>query len=321
MTRPHLHLVKVYQEPQIKLIGVGGAGGQAVCQIIDSGVHGVECICVDTDAVELASFRAHKKIQLGSSGLGAGGNPALGRKAAAESCDEIRAAIIGADLLFIIAGMGGGTGTGAAPMVARLAKEMGIQTVGWVTLPFDFEGNARLIHARVGLRELQAQVDTLLVTPCDTLLAMLDEETFKDEAFVYANVQLNHALVGMLSVVNVPNMVNIDFHDVRTLICEAGVAVMSTAVASGPDRDRLAADQALAFLLYDGSDIGAAKCVLVVIAASKGNLKLSEAKLVMNTIRTHTSLDAHFIYGTTYDDSLNDEIRVTVVITGINFEV
>jgi len=255
------------QGTQIKVIGVGGGGSNAVGHMIDCGVQGVEFICANTDAQALGRGNAHKTIQLGNSGLGAGSKPEKGREAAELAVDDIRAAISGAHMLFITAGMGGGTGTGAAPVIARIAKEMGILTVGVVTKPFDFEGGRRMTNADAGLTELEA---------------------------------------------------NVDFEDVRTVMGEPGKAMMGTAKASGPDRARIAAEQAVACPLLEGIDLSGAKGVLVLITAAKGSLKLSESKLAMNTIRAYASPDAHVIYGTAYDDALGDDIRVTVVATGLS---
>ena len=255
---------------QIKLIGVGGAGCNAVGHMIDCDVQGLEFICVNTDAAALAKSRAHINIQLGSSGLGAGSSPILGREAAAGSEDEIRAAIAGADMLFITAGMGGGTGTGAASVIARLAKGMGILTLGWVTMPFEFEGDRRLSNALAGLTELQAHVDALLVAPNDKLLAILGDEVTQEELFDYANDMLKHAMVSLISVINVPSAVNVDFEDVRNIMRESGRAVMDSGLARGPSRARIAAEQALAFPLCGGPDLFAFKGILVVITVAEG---------------------------------------------------
>jgi len=305
-------------DKQFKLIGVGGAGGNAVGHMMACGVQGVEFICANSDAEALAHSWAHKTIQLGSSGLGTGSLPDIGREAAAGVEDEIRAAIDGAQMLFITAGMGGGTGTGAAPVIARLAKDMGILTVGWVTLPFEFEGDRRWSNAQAGLTELQTHVDTLIVVSNETLLALLGDEVIQDEFFGYANDLLKIVMVGMVDVINVPSAVNVDFRDVRAIMGASGRAMMGTAMASGPDRARLAAEQAVAHPLLEGIDLFGAKGVLVLITVAEGTLKLSEVSLAMDTIRAHTSSNAPMIFGTTYDASLKDLIRVTVVATGLN---
>jgi len=306
------------QGTQIKVIGVGGGGGNAVEHMIATAVGGVEFICANTDAQALSRSAAHKTIQLGASGLGAGSKPDKGREAAAGAEDQIRAAIDGAHMLFITAGMGGGTGTGAAPVIARVAKEMGILTVGVVTKPFDFEGGRRMTNADAGLSELEANVDSLIVVLNEKLLEVLGDDVSQDEAFAHANDVLKNAVGGIAEIINVPGHVNVDFEDVRTVMGEPGKAMMGTAVAKGPDRARIAAEQAVACPLLEGIDLSGAKGVLVLITAAKGSLKLSESKLAMNTIRNYASADAHVIYGTAYDDALGEEIRVTVVATGLS---
>ena len=306
------------QGTQSKVIGVGGGGGNAVEHMIATAVGGVEFICANTDAQALSRSAAHKTIQLGTSGLGAGSKPDKGREAADVAEAQIRQAIEGAHMLFITAGMGGGTGTGAAPVIARIAKEMGILTVGVVTKPFDFEGGRRMTNADVGLAELEANVDSLIVVLNEKLLEVLGDEVSQDEAFGHANDVLKNAVGGIAEIINVPGHVNVDFEDVRTVMGEPGKAMMGTAVAKGPDRARIAAEQAVACPLLEGIDLSGAKGVLVLITAAKGSLKLSESKLAMNTIRAYASPDAHVIYGTAYDDSLGEDIRVTVVATGLS---
>jgi len=303
---------------QIKVIGVGGGGGNAVDHMISRAVQGVEFICANTDAQALARSPAHKSIQLGQSGLGAGSKPEKGREAAELAVEDIRSAINGAHMLFITAGMGGGTGTGAAPVIARIAKEMGILTVGVVTKPFDWEGGRRMTNADQGLAELEANVDSLIVVLNEKLLEVLGDDVTQDEAFAHANDVLKNAVGGIAEIINVPGHVNVDFEDVRTVMGEPGKAMMGTALADGPDRARIAAEQAVACPLLEGIDLSGAKGVLVLITAAKGSLKLSESKLAMNTIRAYASPDAHVIYGTAYDDSLGDQIRVTVVATGLS---
>ena len=306
------------QGTQIKVIGVGGGGGNAVEHMINTAVGGVEFICANTDAQALSRSTAHKTIQLGGTGLGAGSKPDKGREAATQAEADIRAAIDGAHMLFITAGMGGGTGTGAAPVIARIAKEMGILTVGVVTKPFEFEGGRRMVNADGGLAELESNVDSLIVVLNEKLLEVLGDDVTQDQAFAQANDVLKNAVGGIAEIINVPGHVNVDFEDVRTVMGEPGKAMMGTAVANGPDRARIAAEQAVACPLLEGIDLSGAKGVLVLITAAKGSLKLSESKLAMNTIRAYASPDAHVIYGTAYDDSLLDEIRVTVVATGLS---
>ena len=306
------------QGTQIKVIGVGGGGGNAVDHMIARNVQGVEFICANTDAQALTRSSAGRTIQLGRSGLGAGSKPEKGRDAAEMAIEEIREAIDGAHMLFITAGMGGGTGTGAAPVIARVAKEMGILTVGVVTKPFDFEGGKRLQNADAGLAELEANVDSLIVVLNDKLLEVLGDEVTQDEAFAHANDVLKNAVGGIAEIINEYGNVNVDFEDVRTVMGEPGKAMMGTAVAAGPDRARIAAEQAVACPLLEGIDLSGAKGVLVLVTAAKGSLKLSESKLAMNTIRAYASEQAHVIYGAAYDDSLGDEMRVTVVATGLS---
>jgi len=303
---------------QIKVIGVGGGGGNAVEHMIGRAVQGVEFICANTDAQALARSSAHKHIQLGGSGLGAGSKPDKGREAAIAAEDSIREAINGAHMLFITAGMGGGTGTGAAPVIARIAKEMGILTVGVVTKPFDWEGGRRMTNADQGLTELEANVDSLIVVLNEKLLEVLGDEVTQDEAFAHANDVLKNAVGGIAEIINVPGHVNVDFEDVRTVMGEPGKAMMGTALASGPDRARIAAEQAVACPLLEGIDLSGAKGVLVLIAANKNNFKLNESKAAMNTIRRYAAEDAHIIYGAAYDDTLGDQLRVTVIATGLS---
>ena len=301
----------------IKVIGVGGGGGNAVEHMIRCGVQGVEFICANTDAQALRASSAHKVIQLGHSGLGAGSKPERGREAAEAAVDHIRDALQGCNMLFITAGMGGGTGTGAAPVVARVAREMGILTVGVVTKPFEWEGGKRMGHANAGLAELEANVDSLIIVLNEKLIEVLGEDISQDEAFAFANDVPRNTVGGIAEIINVEALVNVDFEDVRTVMSEQGKAMMGTAKASGPDRARIAAEQAVACPLLEGVDMSGAKGVLVLITAAKGGLKLSESRKAMDTIRAYASSDAQVIYGTAYDDSLGDEIRVTVVATGL----
>ena len=307
------------QGTKIKVIGVGGGGSNAVEHMMKQGMSGVEFVCANTDAQALNRSTAQHLIQLGRNGLGAGGKPEVGKAAAEEAIDDIRAALEGTHMVFVTAGMGGGTGTGAAPVVARVAKEMGILTVGVVTKPFEFEGGRRMSNADVGMQELEANVDSLIVVLNEKLLELPGgEDMTQDEAFAHANDVLKNAVGGIAEIINVPGHVNVDFEDVRTVMGEPGKAMMGTAAASGPDRARIAAEQAVACPLLEGVDLSGAKGVLVLISAAKGSLKLSESKQAMNTIRAYASEEAHVIYGTAYDESLGDEIRVTVVATGLS---
>ena len=315
MTIEMIEAEEFNQGTQIKVIGVGGGGSNAVEHMIARSVQGVEFVSANTDAQALTRSSAHRTIQLGQSGLGAGSKPDKGREAAV---DDIRAAISGAHMLFITAGMGGGTGTGAAPVIARVAKEMGILTVGVVTKPFDWEGGRRMSNADNGLAELEANVDSLIVVLNEKLLEVLGDDITQDEAFAHANDVLKNAVGGIAEIINEYGHVNVDFEDVRTVMGEPGKAMMGTATASGPDRARIAAEQAVACPLLEGIDLSGAKGVLVLVTAAKGSLKLSESRLAMSTINAYASPDAHVIYGAAYDDSLGEEIRVTVVATGLS---
>ena len=303
---------------QIKVIGVGGGGGNAVEHMIEEGVQGVDFICANTDAQALNRSAATHLIQLGSTGLGAGAKPEAGRAAAEEAVDRIRQAIDGAHMLFITAGMGGGTGTGAAPVIARVAKEMGILTVGVVTKPFDFEGPRRLKAADTGVAELEANVDSLIVILNDKLLDVLGDDVTQDQAFAHANDVLKNAVGGISDIIHVPGLVNVDFEDVKTVMSEPGKAMMGTAIATGPDRATKAAEAAVACPLLEGIDLSGARGVLVLIAANRNTFKLSESRNAMNTIRRYAAEDAHVIYGTAYDESLGDQLRVTVIATGLS---
>jgi cell division protein FtsZ len=306
------------QGTRIKVMGVGGGGGNAVDHMITRNVQGVEFICANTDAQALNRSSAHNVIQLGHTGLGAGAKPEAGKLAAEEAIDRIREAIDGAHMLFLTAGMGGGTGTGAAPVIARIAKEMGILTVGVVTKPFDFEGSRRMKSAEIGVAELEANVDSLIVVLNEKLLEVLGDDVTQEDAFAHANDVLRNAVGGISDVIHVPGLVNVDFEDVKTVMSEPGKAMMGTAQAGGPDRATKAAEMAVACPLLEGIDLSGARGVLVLIAAAKNNFKLSESRNAMNTIRRYAADDAHVIYGTAYDDGLGDQLRVTVIATGLS---
>lgn len=305
------------QGTQIKVIGVGGGGGNAVDHMIAQGVQGVEFICANTDAQALNRSKADQLLQLGTSGLGAGAKPEMGRAAAEEAENRIRESIAGANMLFITAGMGGGTGTGAAPVIARVAKEMGILTVGVVTKPFDFEGGRRAKAADAGLAELEANVDSLIVVLNDKLLDVLGDDVTQDQAFAHANDVLKNAVGGISDIIHIPGLVNVDFEDVKTVMSEPGKAMMGTAQATGPDRAAKAAEAAVACPLLEGIDLSGARGVLVLIAAGRSNFKLSESRNAMNAIKRYASEEAHVIFGTAYDESLGDALRVTVIATGL----
>ena len=307
--------------PRIMVVGVGSGGTSAVNNMVAVGLDGVEFLVANTDAQSLVNSKANRRVQLGphlTHGLGAGAEPEIGRAAAEEATEELARHLEGAHLIFITAGMGGGTGTGAAPVIARIARERGILTVGVVTKPFDFEGGRRMLIADSGLSELEVNVDSLIVVLNEKLEEVLGDDITQDEAFAHANDVLKNAVGGIAEIINVPAHMNVDFEDVRTVMGEPGKAMMGTATAGGPDRARIAAEQAVACPLLEGVDLSGAKGVLVLITASKGSLKLSESKLAMNTIRAFASPDALVIYGTAYDDNLGDQIRVTVVATGLS---
>src|SRR5688572_10985357 len=302
----------------IKVIGVGGGGGNAVEHMIRSGVQNVEFICANTDAQALNRSSARALIQLGDSGLGAGGKPDKGKAAAEEAEGRMRQMLDGAHMVFITAGMGGGTGTGAAPVIARIAKSMGILTVGVVTKPFEFEGPRRAKQADAGAQELEANVDSLIVILNEKLLEVLGDDVTQEDAFAHANDVLRNAVGGISDVIHVPGLVNVDFEDVKTVMSEPGKAMMGTAQAGGPDRATKAAEMAVACPLLEGIDLSGARGVLVLIAAAKSNFKLSESRNAMNTIRRYAADDAHVIYGTAYDEGLGDQLRVTVIATGLS---
>ncbi|MCS7100913.1 MAG: cell division protein FtsZ [Burkholderiaceae bacterium] len=300
----------------IKVIGVGGAGGNAVEHMIRRGVQGVEFICANTDHQALARSSARNIIQLGTTGLGAGSRPEMGRQAAMEARDRIADALRGAHMVFITAGMGGGTGTGAAPVVAEVAKELGILTVAVVSKPFAFEGRRRMEVAETGLLELEDKVHSLIVILNDKLQEVLGEDAEMQACFAAADDVLHNACAGIAEIINVPGLINVDFEDVKTVMSEHGKAMMGTATASGPDRARIAAEQAVASPLLEGVDLSGARGVLVNITAS-GSLKLRETSVVMNTIREFAAEDATVIFGTVRDDAMGDNLRVTVVATGL----
>jgi len=306
------------QAAVIKVIGVGGCGGNAVDHMIQNGVEGVEFICANTDAQALKRNQARTLLQLGTNitkGLGAGANPDIGRAAGMEDRERISELIEGADMLFITAGMGGGTGTGAAPVVAEIAKEMGILTVAVVTKPFLFEGT-RLKSAESGMKELSNHVDSLIVIPNDKLMAVLGDDVTMDDAFKAANNVLYGAVAGIAEVINCPGLINVDFADVKTVMSEAGMAMMGSASATGVDRARLSAEQAVASPLLEDVNLSGARGVLVNITASSG-LKMREIHEVMNTVKDFTADDATVIMGTVIEENMQNDLRVTVVATGL----
>ena len=301
----------------IKVVGVGGAGGNAVQHMIRRGVQGVEFICMNTDAGALQRSKASVNIQLGATGLGAGAKPEVGASSAIEAKARIADALQGAHMVFITAGMGGGTGTGAGPVVAQVAKEMGILTVGVISKPFDFEGAKRGKVAEAGAHEIESYVDSLIVVLNEKLFEVMGEDAEMDKAFGCADDVLHNAVAGIAEIINEQGLINVDFEDVKTVMSEQGKAMMGTATVSGMDRARLAAEAAVASPLLEGVDLSGARGVLVNITASR-SLKLSETREVMGAIRGYAAEDATVIFGTVYDESLGDALRVTVVATGLN---
>ena len=299
----------------IKVVGVGGAGGNAVDHMIRNTVQGVEFIAMNTDAQALAHGQAKNQIQLGATGLGAGAKPEAGRAAAMEARDEIEEALAGAHMVFITAGMGGGTGTGAAPLVAEVAKQMGILTVAVVTKPFTFEGVKRMQAAEGGIDELAQNVDSVIVILNEKLEEVLGEEVSMEEAFSAADNVLKNAVAGISEIINIRGLINVDFQDVKTVMHEQGMAMMGSASASGMDRAHIAAEQAVACPLLEGVNLSGARGVLVNITAARSGLKLRETKEVMETIRSFAAEDATVILGAVYDEDMGDELRVTVVAT------
>ena len=307
------------QEAVIKVIGVGGCGGNAINHMISKNVQGVEFISANTDAQALKKSSATHTLQIGidiTKGLGAGAKPEVGRDAALEDRDRIAEMIDGADMLFITAGMGGGTGTGAAPIIAEVAKEMGILTVAVVTKPFAFEGKRTKVAAE-GLEELSQHVDSLIVIPNEKLMEVLGEDVPFTEAFSAANDVLHNAVSGIAEIINCPGLVNVDFADVRTVMSEMGMAMMGSAEASGPERAKIAAEQAVASPLLEDVNLANARGVLVNITASS-SFKMKEYYDVMNTIKAFTADDATVIVGNVMDETMGDKLRVTMVATGLN---
>ncbi len=306
------------QEAIIKVIGVGGCGGNAVEHMINRGVAGVEFIAANTDAQALKRSTARHQLQLGSSltrGLGAGARPEIGRDAAMEDRERIAEMIDGCDMVFIAAGMGGGTGTGAAPVVAQVAKDKGILTVAVVTRPFHFEGKRQKV-AEAGIEELKKIVDSLIIIPNEKLMQVLGEDVSVLDAYAKANEVLHSAVSGIAEVINNPGLVNVDFADVRTVMSEVGMAMMGSATVSGADRAKIAAERAVASPLLEEVNLSGARGVLVNITASSG-LKMKEYHDVMNTIKAFTADDAMVIVGTVIDDEIGDDLRVTMIATGL----
>lgn len=314
---PQLEGIVTSSSARIKVIGVGGGGGNAVNRMVLSDLNGVEFWSINTDAQSLVQSQAKQCLQIGQKltrGLGAGGNPAVGQKAAEESHDEVQGAIEGADLVFIAAGMGGGTGTGAAPIVAQIAKETGALTVGVVTRPFTFEGRRRTSQANDGIAALQSCVDTLIVIPNDKLLSVIHEQTPVQEAFRVADDVLRQGVQGISDIITIPGLVNVDFADVRSVMADAGSALMGIGMGSGKSRAREAAMTAISSPLLESS-IDGAKGVLLNVTGGE-DLTLHEVTAASEIIAEAVDEDANIIFGAVIDEKMQGEVRITVIATG-----
>lgn len=306
---------------KIKVIGVGGSGGNAINRMIESEVSGVEFWAVNTDAQALTQSQASKRLQVGQKltrGLGAGGNPAIGQKAAEESRDEIAQALEGADLVFITAGLGGGTGTGGAPIVAEVAKEIGALTVGVVTRPFTFEGRRRISQADEGIAALQTRVDTLIVIPNNKLLSVINEQTPVQEAFRYADDVLRQGVQGISDIITIPGLVNVDFADVRAVMADAGSALLGIGIGSGKSRAREAALTAISSPLLESSIEGARGVVFNITGGT--DLTLHEVNAAAETIYEVVDPNANIIFGAVIDERMQGEVKITVIATGFTGE-
>ena len=303
----------------IKVIGVGGGGGNAVSHMVDTGIEGVDFICANTDSQALKGSQVRTSLQIGcniTKGLGAGADPDIGRQAAMEDRDRIQEVVEGADMLFITAGMGGGTGTGAAPIVAQVAKELGILTVAVVTKPFLMEGGKRMQIAEHGIGELGKYVDSLITIPNEKLLTVLGGETTLLDAFRAANQVLQGAVQGIAELITRPGLINVDFADVRTVMSEMGMAMMGSGVSSGEDRAREAAEAAASSPLLEDINLKGANGILVNVTAGM-DLSIGEFQEVGNTVKEYASENATVVVGTVIDPEMTDRIRVTVVATGL----
>ena len=310
------------QEAVIKVVGVGGCGGNAVEHMINQGVAGVEFIVANTDAQALKQSSANVQLQLGANltrGLGAGANPEVGRNAALEDKERIIELIEGADMLFVTAGMGGGTGTGAAPVIAEIAKELGILTVAVVTKPFMFEGKRAKV-AQAGIEALANNVDSLIIVPNEKLMQVLGDDITLLDAYKAANNVLHGAVGGIAEVINCPGLVNVDFADVKAVMSEMGMAMMGSAMASGPQRAKIAAEQAAASPLLEDINLSGARGVLVNVTASS-SIKIKEVYDVMGIIKGFTADEVQVFVGNVIDDSMGDSLRVTMVATGLGSPV
>jgi cell division protein FtsZ len=304
---------------EIKVVGVGGGGGNAVRHMMESNIDGVHFICANTDAQSLNDLENATVLQLGGTltkGLGAGANPEVGRQAALEDKERIAQVLEGADMVFITAGMGGGTGTGGAPVIAEVAKQMGILTVGVVTRPFSFEGRKRMAIADEGIAQLKERVDSLIIVPNEKLLQVLGKEMTVLNAFKQANDVLFGAVQGITDLILLDGLINVDFADVRTVMSEMGMAMMGTGEASGSDRAKVAAEGAVKCPLLEDINLQGAKGILVNITSGY-DLTLGEFEDVGNTVRDFADEDATIIVGSVFDPELQDQLRVTVVATGL----
>ncbi|OEH84716.1 cell division protein FtsZ [Desulfuribacillus stibiiarsenatis] len=309
--------VDTHQLAQIKVIGVGGGGSNAVNRMIEAGIQGVEFLAVNTDGQALQSSLANNKMQIGEKltrGLGAGANPEVGKKAAEESKEEIKHLLKGADMVFVTAGMGGGTGTGAAPVIAEIAKEIGALTVGVVTKPFSFEGKRRTTHANIGIANLKEKVDTLIVIPNDRLLEIVDRNTPMLEAFREADNVLRQGVQGISDLIAIPGLINLDFADVKTIMAERGSALMGVGVATGENRAAEAAKKAICSPLLETS-IQGAKGVLLNITGGT-NLSLFEVNEAADIVQSASDPEVNLIFGAVINENLTDEIIVTAIATG-----
>lgn len=309
--------VDMQQFAQIKVIGCGGGGNNAVNRMIKEGLKNVEFIGINTDKQALTISQASQKIQIGdklTKGLGAGGNPEMGKKSAEENKDEISQAIKGADMVFITAGMGGGTGTGAAPVVAEIAKSMGILTVGVVTKPFPFEGRKRMLNAESGIEQLKEMVDTLVTIPNERLLTMVDKKTPLLQAFKLADDVLGQGVQGISDLITIPGLVNLDFADVRTIMLNTGLAHMGVGVGTGDNRAAEAAKAAISSPLLETSIVGATGVLLNVTGGNDiGLFEINEAAAI---VQEAADPDANIIFGAVVNENLKDELRITVIATG-----
>jgi cell division protein FtsZ len=307
------------QSAVIKVLGVGGAGCNAVDHMLNTGIEGVEFICLNTDAQVLKKSKVKTTLQIGSNitkGLGAGADPEVGRQAAMEDRDRVIELIEGCDMLFITAGMGGGTGTGAAPVVAQVAKELGILTVAVVTKPFSMEGNKRLAVADMGIAELGKYVDSLITIPNQKLLSVLGPKTRLLDAFTSANGVLQGAVQGIAELITRPGLINVDFADVRTVMSETGMAMMGQGAATGENRARVAAEMAVSSPLLEEINLAGAQGILVNVTAGM-DMAIGEFEEVGNTVKQFASEDATVVVGTVIEPDMQDELRVTVVATGL----